>query len=139
MAEFLGKRFDANADKRWQLTLIHRAGQLGGGRECVAIFFLIGPAAVAIFKIDSIVLDGLAPELFTNALINGVREPGRVLLTLRVLWSGFDGPGESGNRFGGMWQLVRSPQTQCFCEGNEIGREFVEGSKREFPQLSRGA
>src|ERR1700678_726628 len=71
-AKSVGKRLDADSDKRWKSRLARATRQKLGARHRVSIFLRVGPIAVAVFKIDPKILHRLALQLGDGALEDGI-------------------------------------------------------------------
>ena len=51
----------------------------------MAVFFRVGPIAVAVFEVDAKVFDRFAPQFFAHAIVNRVGQPGAFVLFARAL------------------------------------------------------
>jgi hypothetical protein len=71
-----GHRLDANANVGWERPALQSSTDFYGDTFGVTVLLSITPVAVAIFEIDSIVLNGLLSQFLDDARANGIGEGG---------------------------------------------------------------
>ncbi|EXI68770.1 MAG: hypothetical protein AW08_01082 [Candidatus Accumulibacter adjunctus] len=132
----VGKGLDANADERREDVLAHPLGDLVRRGDGVTILLVVRPIAVAILEVDAVVLDGLRAQLLEHPVVDGEREPRRLLDLAHLLRAAFQRARQAVDFERVAGQGLGTRQTENAGEDVVVRRIGVEGLERHLAEFA---